>query len=408
MKNKIEELNSFIENHNCKITTDLNTVYLNCEEKYNSSELINLMEFLKENENIFLINDNRFIKLNPVSNTSIDQPSKISLSKKELRKNNIFCSKNIKDYINSEIKTNLINFNKERYILLIDSNKKFINSNNSLIKDIDNKYLVYKFIYELADMKDELNAFFILKKPVKIKDISINAESLINVKINTKIEEIKKYFSEDYDKKRACLKKALISTSNKYPSNNISNDIVLSEFDNIYKNTQLKFDRYVASHVQDKLALEIKQISMEIVKSIKEANDNINSAIIAVAANAIILMNFKFEVKDLGQNIVFLIILLCISILETFICSNNLSALSTTKKAMETAKEKMQKKYPKNEKEIDSEFRNHEKKRKFLTGEFISAIVGIWVLFIIIISYFCYKQLNITTPETIIFITSFF
>lgn len=408
MKNKIEELNSFIENHNCKITTDVNTVYLNCEEKYNSSELINLMEFLKENENIFLINDNRFIKLNTVSNTSIDQPSKISLSKKKLRKNNIFCSKNIKDYINSEIKTDLINFNKERYILLIDSNKKFINSNNSLIKDIDNKYLVYKFIYELADIHDGLNAFFILKKPIKIKDININANSFIEILIETKIDEINKYFSEDFDKKRACFKKALIAISKKYPSNAITNETILTEFDNIFLVTKLNFDRYVASHVQDKLALEIKQISMEIVKSIKEANDNINSAIIAVAANAIILMNFKFEVKDLGQNIVFLIILLCISILETFICSNNLSALSATKKAMETAKEKMQKKYPKKEEEINSEFKSHENKRKSLTNEFISVIAGIWILFIIIVSFFCFRQLTITAPDTLILITSFF
>lgn len=407
MNKIIENLNDFIEKYNCDVNIEINTICIICNENYDSSEIVDFKNLLKENEELFLLIDNRFLPEAKIFNSFINQKSKISLSKKNLTKYNTFFPKTQKDYIKNDLKNGLVNFDKERYILNIEK-KQFENSKNSFVSNEENKYLIYKYIYSLADMCDELNAFYILKKPVKITEISINPDSFFEIKIDIKIDDVIKYFSEDYEKKRACFKKALISISNKYPSNKFTNEMVLSEFENIFLNTKLNFDRYIASHVQDKLALEIKKNSMKIVKSINEANDNINSAVIAMAANAIILINFKFEGGNIFQNIIFLIILLCISILEIFICSNNISALGFTKKAMETAKEKMLKKYPNKEDKIKTGFIEHEKKRKLLSIEFIVIIIGICLLFAIITSYFFYNLVIISIPKIKIEISTFF
>lgn len=386
MNEIIKDLNSFIDKFNCKLCTSNNKVFLEIESNMNISSIKPIEKLLKKEEGIYSNSDFRYLNINS-NEQIINKKITINLSKIKLRQNNIFCIDTIENYILEELKNNYVNFDKARYIAFpAEAILNFTETTNDEIEMIENKYQIYKYIYSLADIKDNINSYFIMEKPVKINDICITTECLLNSTINTNIDDIKKYFSENFHEKKACFKKALIETTNKYQSDKITNNIVMNEFDYIFKETDRIFNCFINSHSADKLSLEIKKISFEIINSIKGVNESFNSVIIAFAANVLVIMNFKFELEKASQNRIIIFALLGITILETFICINTLLSLKSMIGTIKSTKQNLEKRFEKEMKKKQKDINKYIININFLIIQFFLALIGIWAIFIYIYS----------------------
>lgn len=380
----MKDLIQFLNTTNYFITNDeTHGLHINCANGLNLKNNIFLENFIIDNNP--LLDPKNFESPNFDKKLIYDYPIILKLSEKKLKDKNIFCCDTLKSYLYHELKGEKVNFNIPRVITFFDKHIPLSENQNSEVLKLENIFRIHKELFSFADINNNIDAYFILEKPIKISNYSLKIDYIDKLNIKTTIEEFQKYFNDYKEEKIGCLKKEIIELYNKTPENTDPIFYILKNFDTFFLNIQKVYQRFVASHSADILANKLKKEELKLINNINKIENTINSGIIALGANAIGIMGINITNSSDKKNLIILIILIAINILETIIFVNSIEALIELRIIQESTSKKLIEKFSLEKNSIKNSCKKNIEKINKSIRLFKWIIGGIWLLLLIIV-----------------------
>ncbi|MXI86670.1 hypothetical protein [Sphaerochaeta halotolerans] len=321
-----------------------------------------------------------------ISNETVE----INFSKSKLRKHNIVVCKSIEDYATLELGVhNYFGFLKEDHLtIILDKNGNLSTDENipQQIADVENCFLLFCKIWNLADLRNGETAYFLLEEPLEISKFIFD-NKLVHT-LQTKHTVFENFFSESDGEKKGCFKRQLLKfLQPEKPENRMS--ILFTRFDEIYQNTVLAFQRLCALKGEDKLAIQLEKDSLDLLERSKIILESIKSEILVLATNAIGFSSLDFSNVFSIKNGIVLFVLLLMNIVYTIVLTNGKTTLSQLIVETQKHEKTLIKGNPESSKdEIEKTYKEFKEGLCKINREFIVCIILLWLPWFIVIILF--------------------